>query len=193
MTLALLRRSQSKNWIVWALSLLIMWPAIACAAQLSNPALEVAADSGNTVPMGQYLAHLVQGAKSDPRQITGVSFPLVSKLQSAVMQNEGVQVFDGRWMSNPIFVLGTEKASVQWLMLNQQRLFDMGAMGYVVQSPGPEHFKALQSLGNGLVFAPASGDWLEQRLLAAGVRVYPVLIQANGRAIQIVQSQTGTP
>lgn len=161
----------------------------AASDDLRTLPLEVAGDSGKTVPMGHYLAHLVSAEDANPEAvIAGVHFPMRTRLRSAVLNPADVVVFESQIMATPIFVLGTDKVSIQWLRLNQEKLMHMGAMGVVVQAQSVQEFKALQKLAQGLSLAPVNGDWFENQLLTAGVTVFPVLIQGNGRAIQIVEN-----
>ena len=149
--------------------------------------LEVVLDTGTTVPGSPYLAHLLNGDRADPEQLTDVRFPLHSRLKSAVLATVLAPVFDARWMTMPIFVLGSDRASQQWLVLNQAHLRASGAIGIVVDAPSAQAFKAMQALARqfNLLLVPAAGAWLEQRLIQALVDAYPVLIRSDGRAVQI--------
>lgn len=76
----------------------------------------------------------------------------------------------------PVFLIGDDPRSRDWLRqrLNQLRALD--AIGLVVQVETPQALAALRALAPGLTLAPVSGDELAQRL---NVRHYPVLITAT--------------
>lgn len=76
----------------------------------------------------------------------------------------------------PVFLIGDDARSRDWLRrrLNQLRALD--AIGLVVQVETPQALAALRALAPGLTLAPVSGDELAQRL---NVRHYPVLITAT--------------
>lgn len=73
----------------------------------------------------------------------------------------------------PIFMIGHDDYSIQWLMKQQDRLRDIGALGLVVNVQTLQEFNALQSLVPDLPLSPVSGDDIAQRL---NLQHYPVLI-----------------
>ena len=158
------------------------------AAVGTEDRLEVVFETGTTVPGSQHLAHLLNGDRADSEQLADVRFPLHSRLKSAVLVAVMAPVFDTRWMTMPVFVLGSDRASQQWLVLNRDHLRASGAVGIVVDAPSAQAFKAMQALARqfSLLLVPATGAWLEQRLIQAQVDAYPVLIRSDGRAVQIL-------
>lgn len=160
----------------------LMWTATANAGQ---PALQQIHGSDATVPVAPYLAALV-GGEDQQGVMQGMTFPLRTSLRQGVLTTEGVAVFNARWMTQPIVVMGTDWASLQWLQLHQDRLRGLGAAVIVVAAGSEDEFKALQRAAAGVPVAPAQSPWLESRMRAAGVAIYPVLIDLDGRARQII-------
>lgn len=152
----------------------------------SDGPLEVVADTGASIPADPYFAHLINGESSNPELVQGIRFPVRSLLKNGVLAKDQLQVFAPSWMATPIFVVGCDAASANWVQLNKARLSDLGAVGVVVDAPDLASFKAMQAQAQAvhLMLSIAQGPWLQERLQRANVDVYPVLIHTNGHAIQ---------
>lgn len=160
----------------------------ALAPAWAGDALEVIHDSGRSVPLAPYVAQLV-GDADDPGVLDGLRFPFRTRLRAGVLRQDGVQVFDGRWLTQPVFVVAADDLSMRWLTFNHDKLVQLNAVGIVVQAGSPAAFKMLQRLAKPLRLAPETGSYLTEQLAGAGAGVYPVLVHSNGRAYQIL-SQT---
>lgn len=75
----------------------------------------------------------------------------------------------------PLFLIGDDNRSRLWLRQKSQYLYQINALGFVVNVENAEALAALRALAPGLTLAPVSADDLAQRL---HVRHYPVLITA---------------
>lgn len=152
--------------------------------------LEALYDSGRSVPIAPYLA--VPGNNADNRD--GVAhkpqFPITSALTRGVLPRE-VPVFDARWLTQALVVTGTDRHSMAWLLLHRAQLETTGAKVLVVEAFTPQHFALAQSLVPELPMWPRDGRWIEDRLLAAGVAFYPLLIGTDGIARQILPMVRG--
>lgn len=117
-----------------------------------------------------------------PRQTPSVpAFPVAS-----------TKAGPGRLLHNPMparlpggpgatfFVVGDDALSRAWLQLNAQRLQALGARGIVAAVATEADFARLRTLA-GVHMVPMSADAL---LEAAGIRVWPVLIGADGSISQ---------
>lgn len=157
-----------------------------CAPALASAGLNVIGDAGPSVPVAPYLGHLLSG-RDQPGVLPGVRFPLTSRLQSdPVRAEQDAQastkpVFNPSWVVQPVFVLGTDESSRQWLLAHRPVLIAQSATGVVVQAASERDFKSLQSMAMEVTLTPAVGPWLEQTLIAAGVKHYPIWIDAQGR------------
>jgi integrating conjugative element protein (TIGR03765 family) len=163
-------------------ALSVIWTGAPVAAWAG---LEVIAEAGQSVPVSPYLGHLLSG-RDQPGVLPGVRFPLSTQLKADTAAADRhtsartAAVFNPSWMVQPIFVLGTDTSSLQWVQRHRHTLLSQGATGVVVQASSEREFKALQSLVPELTLVPAVGPWLEQALMAAGVSHYPLWVDAQG-------------
>ena len=77
----------------------------------------------------------------------------------------------------PIFLIGDDALSRQWLAQRGRALRSINAVGLVVQVKSQQGLEALRAAAQGLELRPVSGDGLAERL---GLRHYPVLIGPRG-------------
>lgn len=89
------------------------------------------------------------------------------KVEGRAIQAPGLQ---------PVFLIGADSLSREWLLARREVLQRLNAVGLVVDVASLEELKALRRLAEGLPLAPASGDDLAARL---GLSRYPVLITAT--------------
>lgn len=154
------------------------------ALPLASPCADliVIHDGAGSVPLGTYYGHLVAGV-DQPGVLPGTKFPLVTRLKPGQLAGINVAkgLFEAHWLAHPIFVLGTDVLSFQWMQLHRQTLTELGASGLVIEASSETDFKDLQSFAGGLSLAPVRGDWLEQKLKSAGITVYPLVVMPDGR------------
>lgn len=79
----------------------------------------------------------------------------------------------------PVFIVGADPFSLNWLKQWREALLKAGAVGWLVQAENAEDLKAVAEAGAGLRFMAMQGDALSQIF---GINAYPVLISA--RAIE---------
>jgi integrating conjugative element protein (TIGR03765 family) len=168
----------------------IVFASGACVAQ--QPAT-VIHDGGQTVPIAPFLAPLFadqknlaasrnqaqqRGAPNPPASpITGM-FPLkTSKLSPGRAAPSKVKML----IAMPIFVIGDDEQSRQWMSRNEKLLFDSNATGIVVQAATEAQFWALRKQYPSLRMVPANGDELFR---AFGLSRYPFLIKTGGEVVQ---------
>lgn len=77
----------------------------------------------------------------------------------------------------PVFLIGDDPLSKQWLIQRRDILREIGAVGLVVQVEDEQSLQALRKIANTLELRPVSGDALGQRL---GLQHYPALISQRG-------------
>ena len=169
---------------LWFTRMLVRLSLVALTAlPLAAPCadLTVIHDGAGSVPLGTYYGHLVAGV-DQPGVLPGTKFPLVSRLQPGQLANDkvGKGLFEAHWLAHPIFVLGTDILSFKWLQLHRQTLTELGASGLVIEAGSETDFKDLQAFAGGLSLAPVRGDWLERKLISAGITVYPLVVMPDG-------------
>jgi integrating conjugative element protein (TIGR03765 family) len=110
-----------------------------------------------------------------------VSFPVVSTRAGPgrLLQNPMPASLPGG-PGQPIFIVGDDAPSQEWLQRNLQALHDMGARGIVAAVRSPADLERLRT-ATGLPMVPMPADDL---LEAAGLLVWPVLIAADGSISQ---------
>ncbi len=161
--------------------LCLPWPALAGPGNSGQPLQEI--NAGPAVPVAPYLSHLLAG---QDQPLTGVAFPLVSRLKPGRLKAGLGPVLDSRWLTEPVFVIGADEASIAWLTRQGEALRRLGASGVVLAAQDATAFKRVQQLANehSLPIAHGPDRWLEERLLARNAGVLPVLILLDGHATQ---------
>lgn len=77
----------------------------------------------------------------------------------------------------PIFLVGEDNLSQQWLAAHRDKLLQMQATGMVVHVSNPKSLNRLREIASPLTLMPISADDLAQRL---HLTHYPVLIDSQG-------------
>ena len=82
-----------------------------------------------------------------------------------------------RPFTRPVFLIGSDTGSRQWLQSHRDRLKAIGAVGMLVQADTLNDLRTIARLADSLSILPASGSDLAKAL---GISHYPVLISAHG-------------
>ncbi|MBA1221527.1 integrating conjugative element protein [Pseudomonas fulva] len=77
----------------------------------------------------------------------------------------------------PLFLVGHDVASLEWLAMHAQTLQDLGASGLAVEVADAQALRRIQAAAPGLNIWPVSGDDIAERL---ELQHYPVLITPTG-------------
>lgn len=155
----------------------------------SLPALIVVADHGGTPARPYFVA--ISGAGVDESEgysprIGGQGRPSQPYGENDMLPVTSERLSPGRVTSRgldlpggftPIFLVGDDALSRQWLAQRGDILREMRAVGLVVQAQDLAALQALRAEAEGLELRPVSGDGLAERL---GLRHYPVLISQRG-------------
>lgn len=160
----------------------------------SHAATVVIYDSGQTVPISQFLApafqnsNASQGAPMRPvapdaaRAPMPVTFPVrTASMSPGKLQPTANAVKLPSWLPTAVFLIGTDETSREWLARNRDVLAKQRAAGIVVHAENIDAFRSIQALGRGLPMAPSSAEELAKRLR---LNVYPVLIRPDGVIVQ---------
>ena len=146
-------------------------------------ALTVIYDSGDTQPITPYLDVLrAPGETEEKVKSSSPSLGAANVAQLLPIHTPGLtpgpvqrRVID-RPFAAPLFLIGCDLRSAQWLQANRSRLLAMGAVGLVVDVPDLQALTRLATLAGGLTLLPASGSDLARSL---GLNHYPVLITSD--------------
>jgi integrating conjugative element protein (TIGR03765 family) len=79
--------------------------------------------------------------------------------------------------ARPLFLIGTDRLSLEWLEAHRETLIERGAVGMLIEADSIEAVRQVAERAEGLKVLPASGSELARAL---GLRHYPVLISAQG-------------
>lgn len=79
--------------------------------------------------------------------------------------------------ASPLFLVGTDDTSLQWLHQNKERLKSMSAVGLVINVNTLAELNTLRASAPELELLPAPADSLAERL---GIYHYPVIIHSEG-------------
>jgi len=157
-------------------------------APLSEAAPVVIYDAGGE-PLAPILNHLfedeadtnskppIQSAQA--AQQHSVPFELPIKTPEMSPRRVTPRAISQPYMTRPLFLIGTDRLSQQWLIQNRMKLSELNAAGMVIQADTLEDLQAIARISNGynLQIMPASASDIAHQL---NLKHYPVLIWKNG-------------
>lgn len=95
----------------------------------------------DSVPAVSYYSALISGA-DQPGVGAGIQFPLTSNLlQPGVLKPSAVPVFNPKWMTQTLAIVGDDKGSEEWLKLHLERLLSLQATVIVVSAASENALK----------------------------------------------------
>lgn len=153
-----------------------------------HPAPIVLYDAGHTISIAPYLQKIAPPPHDPPAPLVApstttpaMSFPVRSPALSPGRLMKSVRLATPIALPHPVFLLGSDAFSVQWLRTHQSQLVRLGASGLVVEVSSLTAFRELQSLAHPVPLTPASGDDLASALQLS---TYPILIHPSGEVSQ---------
>jgi integrating conjugative element protein (TIGR03765 family) len=156
---------------------------------------QVLYDSGLTWPLAPYLAifdedwvneegvdedRSAESPASPPATASGVTLDALLPIRTPEMSPGAVRARGPQAAATgarPVFLIGTDPLSLEWLAAHRARLIELGAVGMLIEADSVEAVRQVATRAEGLKILPASGAELARAL---GVRHYPVLISARG-------------
>jgi len=156
---------------------------------LTTPLLEAAPvvihDAGgeSLAPILKRLFEENSGTDTEPVQTAPEqrSLPFALPIKTPEMSPGRVtpKAINQPFMTRPLFLIGTDRLSQQWLIQNRGRLSELNAAGMIIQADTTEELQAIVRISNGynLQIMPASASEIAQQL---GLKRYPVLIWKSG-------------
>jgi integrating conjugative element protein (TIGR03765 family) len=160
--------------------LFFLW---ALAPVFAASPLTVLHDSGNTQPLAPLLAASGFDPEDEGTDLPPIAPPLDVVLQQYVTVRSpslspGVQPRiavgkAGTYLPRPIFLVGADEASLNWLANHRIQLVTLGAVGLVVEANGEADMLKVMRVAGDLPVAAGSGETLAEQF---GLRHYPVLI-----------------
>jgi integrating conjugative element protein (TIGR03765 family) len=148
-------------------------------------------EGGPTVPIGHFMAAFfaqeptpAPGTAIPPTSSTlPVAFPVATKSMRPGRLASGMRLRTAGWLASPMFLLGDDPLSRQWLATNRDRLHRTGAAGLVVNVASIEAFRSLRALAPEVPMAAGSVDGLAQHV---SLSIYPLFVSVDGQVSQMV-------
>lgn len=138
-------------------------------------------DSGNTLPIDSYKNRDAEEPEEQPQALFDQDtafipeFPLTTpSMTPDIIRPQSLSI---PYLQVPLFIIGNDSLSKQWLVTRRDELIQIGAVGMLIEATSLDEVSAIQRLGDGLHIYPASGHDVARQL---GIAHYPVLISRQG-------------
>lgn len=161
------------------LKALVQGALIITACQVSAEPI-VIKDYGTAKPIGWVIKdkRTVAVAPQDPvKSLLQSRWPLTSHLTVGKITARPLPVTMAGKLHTPIFIMGSDKASRQWLQKKKPALLAMGAKGVLVESPSHQYFKQVAAMAKPLKIDAMAIDDIAQKL---NLKHYPAIISNAG-------------
>ena len=146
-------------------------------------------DSGLTWPLAPYMAIFDEdlaapapgtSPEPPPPARSGVTLEALLPIRTpemapGVVRPRGPQATAAG--ARPLFLIGSDSRSLDWLEAHRETLIDLGAVGMLIEADSVAAVRQVAARAEGLQVLPASGSELARAL---GLRHYPVLISSRG-------------
>ena len=140
--------------------------------------LTVIYDSGDTMPLEPYLPKRAPQEKENA-QNTQRQLPFSLPITTPSMQPGKVTATPKalRYLQRPLFLVGADQASRDWLAGRREQLIRLGAVGLLVEAKDRQEIEAVLAIAEGLRLVPASAEGFAAEL---GLSHYPILLSKEG-------------
>jgi integrating conjugative element protein (TIGR03765 family) len=162
------------------LSILVMLVAIIPVSE----ALTVIYDSGNTQSISQYLPQRFeqentkqsrQSVLLKKQKILAYTLPITTPSLSPGVVTASPKAL--RYLQQPLFLVGSDERSKNWLIEKREQLIQLGAVGLLIQAEDTKDVEAMYILAQSLRLVPASAEGFAAEL---GLTHYPILLSNQG-------------
>ena len=82
-----------------------------------------------------------------------------------------------RYLQRPLFLVGADQKSRDWLAEKRELLIRIGAVGLLVEAKDRQEIEAVLAIAKGLRLVPASAEGFATKL---GLSYYPILLSKEG-------------
>lgn len=166
----------------------IALPLMLCLMVMSGLEAEplVLHDSGRAIPIEPYLAPFKPKAQpagqlppAPALTADGYGLPVSTpSMTPGKVHPRSLPALKGKMAgANPLFLIGADRWSLDWLQQNQTQLSELHAVGMVVSVASAQELNILRQAAGPLQLIPASGEAIAREL---GLKHYPVLIAPPG-------------
>lgn len=163
------------------LATLVLWSGFAVAE------LAVIYDSGATKPLERYLEAFSELTAAAVETQPGDSLGAADLSRLLPIRTPGLtpgrvtprplSLPNGATLPRPLFLIGAEPQSRQWLEMHRKRLAEIHAVGMLVNAESVADLEAIAAIARGLPILPASATDIAETL---GLNHIPVLISRRG-------------
>ena len=141
-----------------------------CLGAHAREPLTVIYDSGDTLPLEPYLPKRAPQEKVTTQKKNGqLAFNLPITTPSMQPGKATVTPKALRYLQQPLFLVGADQVSRDWLAERREQLIQLGAVGLLVE--------AVLAIAEGLRLVPASAEGFAAKL---GLTHYPILLSKEG-------------
>jgi len=160
----------------------LLFSLLMCTTLTAYAEPTVIYDSGRTMP----IAHYLEALNMPDEPSIPLKKPAFENIQTPEMTLGRVQAskINIPMLMSPLFLIGTDNYSKQWLSSNKAALIKMSAVGMIVNTSSEQDTVDILRLANGLTVSTASASTLARRFKLSH---YPVLITKSS------VSQSTTP
>ena len=149
-----------------------------CVCVDAREPLIVIYDSGDTLPLEPYLPKRAPREEAT-RQEKKDQLPFNLPITTPSMQPGKATVTPKalRYLQRPLFLVGADQASKNWLAEKRELLVRIGAVGLLVEAKDRQEVEAVLKIAEGLRLVPASAESFATQL---GLTHYPILLSKEG-------------
>ena len=149
-----------------------------CLGAHAREPLTVIYDSGDTLPLEPYLPKRAPQEKATT-QDANRQLPFKLSITTPSMQPGKVTVTPKalRYLQRPLFLVGADQKSQDWLVEKREQLIRIGAVGLLVEAKDRQEIEAVLAIAEGLRLVPASAEGFATKL---GLSHYPILLSKEG-------------
>lgn len=151
---------------------------LSCSGAHAKESLIVIYDSGNTLPLEPYLPKRAPQEKATTQDAKR-QLPFNLPITTPSMQPGKVTVTPKalRYLQRPLFLVGADQLSRDWMIEKREQLIRIGAVGLLVEAKDRQEIEAVLAIAEGLRLVPASAEGFATKL---GLSHYPILLSKEG-------------
>ena len=140
--------------------------------------LVVIYDSGDTLPLQPYWLERAPQEKS-PKEVSRPSLLFRLPITTPSMKPGTVTATPKalRYLQRPLFLIGSDQYSREWLAAKREQLVGLGAVGLLVEAKDQAAVEEVLAIAKDLRLVPASAEGFAAKL---GLSHYPILLSKEG-------------
>ena len=151
---------------------------LVCLGAHARESLTVIYDSGDTLPLEPYLPKRAPQEKAAiPEKTSQLPFSLPITTPSMQPGRVTASPKALRYLQRPLFLVGADQVSKDWLAEKREQLIELGAVGLLVEAKDRQEVEAVLAIAEGLRLVPASAEGFAAKL---GLTYYPILLSKEG-------------